>query len=144
LRGQLAQLLVNQRQELLSGVGIALFRADRMRVTSLIGGTERLKTQGQQHQRTVYGLSRHGPARSWRLTGFRTLGHDVEAWLDGPLPPLRQGIQAMLVPQVRVVRCAHKRHPCPHCGQHGRRKLRVVSRDEPLAPPGKGLRGTIS
>ncbi|HLJ92776.1 MAG TPA: hypothetical protein VKU02_06220 [Gemmataceae bacterium] len=28
----------------------------------------------------------------------------------------------MLAPQVRVVRCAPKSHPCPHCGQHGRRK----------------------
>ena len=28
----------------------------------------------------------------------------------------------MLVPQVRVVRCAAKSHPCPHCGKRGRRK----------------------
>ncbi len=27
----------------------------------------------------------------------------------------------MLVPEVRVVRCAPKSHPCPHCGKHGRR-----------------------
>src|SRR5262245_48930374 len=28
----------------------------------------------------------------------------------------------MLVPVVRVVRCASKNHPCPQCGKHGRRK----------------------
>jgi transposase len=33
----------------------------------------------------------------------------------------------MLVPTIRVVRCAPKTHPCPHCGQRGRRK-RVLHR----------------
>src|SRR3954467_8914794 len=33
----------------------------------------------------------------------------------------------MLVPNVRVVRCAPKTHPCPHCGKRGRRK-RVLHR----------------
>src|SRR3954466_2977154 len=33
----------------------------------------------------------------------------------------------MLVPTVRVVRCAPRSHPCPHCGKRGRRK-RVLHR----------------
>src|SRR5215469_12874114 len=33
----------------------------------------------------------------------------------------------MLVPQVRVVRCAPRSHPCPHCGKRGRR-VRPLSR----------------
>jgi hypothetical protein len=39
----------------------------------------------------------------------------------------------MLVPQVRIVRCALKSHPCPHCGKHGRRKRRLHRRIRSLA-----------
>jgi len=39
----------------------------------------------------------------------------------------------MLVPAVRVVRCAPKRHPCPTCGQPGRRKRRLRRRIRSLA-----------
>jgi transposase len=39
----------------------------------------------------------------------------------------------MLVPQVRVVRCAPKTHPCPDCGQRGRRKRRLHRRIHSLA-----------
>ena len=41
---QLAQLVVNQRQQSLSGQRVALSMADRIRVTSLIGGTEKAQT----------------------------------------------------------------------------------------------------
>ena len=39
----------------------------------------------------------------------------------------------MILPQVRVVRCAPKSHPCPHCGQHGRRKRPLHRRIRSLA-----------
>jgi len=39
----------------------------------------------------------------------------------------------MLVPRVRVVRCAPRRHPCPTCGKHGRRKRRLRRRIRSLA-----------
>jgi hypothetical protein len=39
----------------------------------------------------------------------------------------------MLVPIVRVVRCAGKTHPCPHCGKRGRRKRRLYRRIRSLA-----------
>ena len=39
----------------------------------------------------------------------------------------------MLVPHVRVVRCAPKSHPCPHCGMPGRRKRRLHRRIRSLA-----------
>jgi hypothetical protein len=39
----------------------------------------------------------------------------------------------MLVPPVRVVRCAPTRHPCPHCGQPGRRKRPLHRRIRSLA-----------
>jgi hypothetical protein len=39
----------------------------------------------------------------------------------------------MLLPQVRVVRCAPKRHPCPSCGQPGRRKRSLHRRIRSLA-----------
>src|SRR5258708_6298963 len=39
----------------------------------------------------------------------------------------------MLVPAVRVVRCAPKSHPCPQCGKHGRRKRRLHRRIRSLA-----------
>jgi transposase-like protein len=39
----------------------------------------------------------------------------------------------MLVPVVRVVRCAPKSHPCPDCGRHGRRVRRLKRRLRSLA-----------
>src|SRR5260370_7465355 len=39
----------------------------------------------------------------------------------------------MLVPQVRVVRCAPQNHPCPHCGTNGRRKRPLHRRIRSLA-----------
>ena len=39
----------------------------------------------------------------------------------------------MLVPTVRVVRCAPKTHPCPRCGKPGRRKRRLHRRIRSLA-----------
>src|SRR5438874_12045872 len=39
----------------------------------------------------------------------------------------------MLVPAVRVVRCAPKSHPCPQCGKHGRRKRHLHRRLRSLA-----------
>jgi hypothetical protein len=39
----------------------------------------------------------------------------------------------MLVPTVRVVHCAPKTHPCPTCGQHGRRKRPLHRRIRSLA-----------
>jgi hypothetical protein len=39
----------------------------------------------------------------------------------------------MLVPTVRLVRCAAKTHPCPHCGQRGRRKRHLHRRIRSLA-----------
>jgi hypothetical protein len=39
----------------------------------------------------------------------------------------------MLVPVVRVVRCAPRSHPCPRCGQRGRRKRRLHRRIRSLA-----------
>ena len=39
----------------------------------------------------------------------------------------------MLTPLVRVVRCAAKTHPCPHCGKRGRRKRRLHRRLRSLA-----------
>jgi hypothetical protein len=39
----------------------------------------------------------------------------------------------MIVPQVRVVRCAPKTHPCPHCGRAGRRKRSLHRRIRSLA-----------
>jgi hypothetical protein len=39
----------------------------------------------------------------------------------------------MLVPLVRVVRCANKTHPCPHCGKRGRRKRPLHRRIRSLA-----------
>lgn len=39
----------------------------------------------------------------------------------------------MLVPTIRVVRCAAKTHPCPHCGRPGRRKRHLHRRIRTLA-----------
>jgi transposase-like protein len=39
----------------------------------------------------------------------------------------------MLVPRVRVVRCAPKSHPCPECGKRGRRKRTLHRRIRSLA-----------
>jgi hypothetical protein len=39
----------------------------------------------------------------------------------------------MLVPQVRVVRCAPKAHPCPQCGKPGRRVRRLRRKVRSLA-----------
>jgi transposase-like protein len=39
----------------------------------------------------------------------------------------------MIVPQVRVVRCAPMTHPCPHCGRHGHRKRCLHRRIRSLA-----------
>jgi hypothetical protein len=39
----------------------------------------------------------------------------------------------MLVPPVRVVRCAPKSHPCPRCGRRGRRKRSLHRRIRSLA-----------
>jgi hypothetical protein len=39
----------------------------------------------------------------------------------------------MLVPQVRIVRCAPKSHPCPRCGRRGRRKRSLHRRIRSLA-----------
>ena len=39
----------------------------------------------------------------------------------------------MLVPEVRVVRCTPKTHPCPHCGQRGHRKRSFCRRIRSLA-----------
>jgi hypothetical protein len=39
----------------------------------------------------------------------------------------------MLAPQVRVVRCAPKTHPCPTCGKRGRRKRHLCRRIRSLA-----------
>jgi hypothetical protein len=39
----------------------------------------------------------------------------------------------MIVPQVRIVRCAPKSHPCPSCGRHGRRKRPLHRRIRSLA-----------
>ena len=39
----------------------------------------------------------------------------------------------MLLPHVRVVRCAPKSHPCPHCGRRGRRKRSLHRRIRSLA-----------
>ena len=39
----------------------------------------------------------------------------------------------MLVPLVRVVRCAPRRHPCPHCGKLGYRKRPLHRRIRSLA-----------
>jgi Transposase len=39
----------------------------------------------------------------------------------------------MLVPMVRVVRCAPKSHPCPTCGRHGHRKRPLHRRIRSLA-----------
>src|SRR4051794_6276515 len=39
----------------------------------------------------------------------------------------------MILPPVRVVRCAPPTHPCPTCGQHGRRKRRLSRRIRSLA-----------
>jgi Transposase len=39
----------------------------------------------------------------------------------------------MLVPNVRVVRCAPKTHACPTCGKHGRRKRHLHRRIRSLA-----------
>lgn len=39
----------------------------------------------------------------------------------------------MLAPLVRVVRCAGKTHPCPHCGKRGRRKRPLYRRIRSLA-----------
>jgi transposase-like protein len=39
----------------------------------------------------------------------------------------------MLVPNVRVVRCAPKTHACPHCGKHGRRKRHLHRRIRSVA-----------
>jgi transposase-like protein len=39
----------------------------------------------------------------------------------------------MLVPLVRVVRCAPRNHPCPRCGTHGRRKRPLCRRIRSLA-----------
>jgi hypothetical protein len=39
----------------------------------------------------------------------------------------------MLAPQLRVVRCAPRSHPCPHCGKRGRRKRPLHRRIRSLA-----------
>jgi hypothetical protein len=39
----------------------------------------------------------------------------------------------MILPQVRVVRCAPQSHPCPSCGRHGRRKRPLHRRIRSLA-----------
>jgi hypothetical protein len=39
----------------------------------------------------------------------------------------------MLEPLVRIVRCARKTHPCPHCGKRGRRKRPLHRRIRSLA-----------
>jgi hypothetical protein len=39
----------------------------------------------------------------------------------------------MLAPNVRVVRCTPKTHPCPHCGQRGHRKRSCCRRIRSLA-----------
>jgi hypothetical protein len=39
----------------------------------------------------------------------------------------------MVEPLVRVVRCADKTHPCPHCGKRGRRKRPLFRRIRSLA-----------
>lgn len=39
----------------------------------------------------------------------------------------------MIVPNRRVVRCAPKSHPCPHCGKRGRRKRHLFRRIRSLA-----------
>jgi hypothetical protein len=39
----------------------------------------------------------------------------------------------MLLQLVRVVRCANKTHPCPHCGKRGRRKRPLYRRIRSLA-----------
>src|ERR1700728_1219922 len=39
----------------------------------------------------------------------------------------------MILPHVRVVRCAPKSHPCPNCGRHGRRKRPLHRRIRSLA-----------
>jgi hypothetical protein len=39
----------------------------------------------------------------------------------------------MILPKVRVVSCAAKTHPCPHCGKHGRRVRRLRRRVRSLA-----------
>ena len=39
----------------------------------------------------------------------------------------------MILPKVRVVRCAPKSHPCPHCGKRGRRKRPLHRRIYSLA-----------
>jgi hypothetical protein len=39
----------------------------------------------------------------------------------------------MIVPHVRVVRCAPVSHPCPQCGKHGRRKRPLYRRIRSLA-----------
>jgi hypothetical protein len=39
----------------------------------------------------------------------------------------------MILPQVRVVRCTPKSHPCPHCGKRGRRKRPLHRRIYSLA-----------
>jgi hypothetical protein len=39
----------------------------------------------------------------------------------------------MILPQVRVVRCAPRSHPCPTCGQQGRRKRHLTRRIRSLA-----------
>ena len=52
---------------------------------------------------------------------------------DGTLPPCLPGTQAMLVPVIRVVRCAPKTHPCPARGKRGRRKRLLRRRIRSLA-----------
>jgi Transposase len=39
----------------------------------------------------------------------------------------------MIAPLVRVVRCAPRTHPCPHCGKHGQRKRSLHRRIRSLA-----------
>jgi hypothetical protein len=39
---------------------------------------------------------------------------------QGSLSPLHRGNLVVLVPVVRVVRCAPKSYSCPHCGLHRR------------------------
>ena len=39
----------------------------------------------------------------------------------------------MILPKVRVVCCAAKTHPCPHCGKHGRRVRRLHRQVRSLA-----------
>jgi transposase len=39
----------------------------------------------------------------------------------------------MILPPVRVIGCAAKSHPCPHCGQRGRRVRRLHRRLHSLA-----------